>query len=227
MSFISFKNLKLFKTASPRPKKNDVPVAQPKEKQVLWRRLFQNPWIFLLIFVFILAYFLSYVPSKSLPKLKEGEIASSDIISPLDLTIEDTETTAKRRAEAEEAVIPVYSFDENAFLNLEEKIDQFFQFGREWLKKAASPANLTDLGKSITENFGFEIDTNVLDSLARVNFSQDIQETLVSLIGKVSSQGIIVSKNLFIRKEPERGLILLRGPGNERLIKVEEILEIR
>jgi len=227
MSFISFKNLKLFKTASPRPKKNDVPVAQPKEKQVLWRRLFQNPWLFLLIFVFILAYFLSYVPSKSLPRLKEGEIASTDIISPLDLTIEDTETTAKRRAEAEEAVIPVYSFDENAFLNLEEKIGQFFQFGREWLKKAASPPNLTDLGKSITENFGFEIDTNVLDTLARVNFSQDIQETLVSLIGKVSSQGIIVSKNLFIRKEPERGLILLRGPGNEGLIKVEEILEIR
>jgi cyclic-di-AMP phosphodiesterase PgpH len=227
MSFISFKNLKLFKAASPRPQKNGVPATQPKEKPVLWSRLFQNPLLFLLVFVFILAYFLSYVPSKSLPGLKEGEIASSDIISPLDLTIEDTETTAKRRAEAEEAVIPVYSFDENAFLNLEEKISQFFEFGREWLKKTASPANLADLERSIAENFGLEIETKVLDSLVRVNFSQDIQETLVSLIGKVSSQGIIVSKNLFIRKEPERGLILLRGPGNERLIKVEEILEIR
>ncbi len=227
MNLISFKNLKLFKGPSPRQKKNDVPQPQKKEEQALSKQLIQSPFFFLFIFVFILAYFLSYVPSKSLPSLKEGEIASSDIISPLDLTIEDTETTAKRKAEAEEAVLPVYSFDENAFLNTEDKIRQFFQSGQEWLKKVPSPLNIADLQENIAEKFGLEIPTKDMESLVRASFSQDLEETLTSLIGKVSSQGIIVSKNLFIRREPERGFILLRGPGNEKLTKVDEVLELK
>jgi hypothetical protein len=227
MNFISFKNLKLFKGPAPRQKKNNVPQTLKKKEQAIWKQLFQSPFFFLFIFVLILAYFLSYVPSKSLPKLKEGEIASSDITSPLDLTIEDTETTAKRKAEAEEAVLPVYSFDENAFLNTEEKIRQFFQSGGEWLKKAPSHQDAVDLQKDMTEKFGLEIPAKDLESLIRSQFSLDLEETLINLIGKVSSQGIIVSKNLFIRREPERGFILLRGPGNEKLTKVEEVLELK
>lgn len=227
MNFISFKNLKLFKGPAHRQKKNDIPQPQKKEEQALWKQLVQSPFFFLFIFVLILAYFLSYVPSKSLPKLKEGEIASSDTISPLDLTIEDTETTAKRKAEAEEAILPVYSFDENAFLNTEEKIRQFFQSGQEWLKRAPSPPKAVDLQKNIAEIFGLEIQTKDLESLIRSKFSPDLEETLISLVGKISSQGIIVSKNLFIRKEPDRGFVLLRGPGSERLTKVEEVLELK
>jgi hypothetical protein len=227
MNFISFKNLKLFKGPAPRQKKNNVPQPLKKKEQAIWKQLFQSPFFFLFIFVLILAYFLSYVPSKSLPKLKEGEIASSDITSPLDLTIEDTETTAKRKAEAEEAVLPVYSFDENAFLNTEEKIRQFFQSGGEWLKKAPSHQDAVDLQKDMTEKFGLEIPAKDLESLIRSQFSLDLEETLINLIGKVSSQGIIISKNLFIRREPERGFILLRGPGNEKLTKVEEVLELK
>ena len=227
MNFISFKNLKLFKGPAPRQKKNNIPQPLKKKEQAIWKQLFQSPFFFLFIFVLILAYFLSYVPSKSLPKLKEGEIASSDITSPLDLTIEDTETTAKRKAEAEEAVLPVYSFDENAFLNTEEKIRQFFQSGGEWLKKAPSHQDAVDLQKDMTEKFGLEIPAKDLESLIRSQFSLDLEETLINLIGKVSSQGIIISKNLFIRREPERGFILLRGPGNEKLTKVEEVLELK
>lgn len=227
MSFVSFKNLKLFKGTSPLPKKNDGPLPQKKEEQAVWKRFVQNPFFLLAIFVFILAYLLSYVPSKSLPGFKEGEIASSDIVAPLDLTIEDTETTAKRRAEAQEAVLPVYSFDENAFLNAEERIRQVFEFGQEWLKKVSAPANIAGLEKDMAEKFGLDIPPRDLETLVRSKFSPDIEETLISLIGKVSSQGIIVSKRLFIRKEPERGFTLLRGPGNERLTKVEEILDIK
>ena len=227
MNFFSFKNLKLFKGPSPRQKKNQVSPPQKKEEQPFWKQLFQSPFFFLIVFVFILAYSLSYVPSKSLPKPKEGEIASSDIVSPLDLTIEDTETTAKRRTEAEEAVLPVYSFDENAFLNTEDKIRQFFQFGQDWLKKASPPLNVAALQKNMSEKFGLEIPTKDLESLGRSNFSQDIQETLISLVGKVSSQGIILSKSLFIRNEPERGFLLLRGPGDEKLTQVEDILELK
>ncbi|MBM3284739.1 MAG: HDIG domain-containing protein, partial [Candidatus Aminicenantes bacterium] len=227
MHFISFRHIKLFKGPAARSKKNASPPASRKEKDAFWKKLLENPFFYLVLIVLTLAYFLSYTPPRSLPGLHEGEIASSDIVSPLDLTIEDTETTAKRRAEAEEAVFPVYSFDENAFLNTEERIRQFFAFGQEWLKRPAASRDTAELQKESAEKFGVDLSARDLDTLVRANFSAELAETLISLIGKISSPGIILSKNLFIRREPERGFILLRGPGNEKLTRVEEILEIR
>jgi putative nucleotidyltransferase with HDIG domain len=226
MNFFSFRRLKLFKGPSSRPKNGGQEPPAKKENRSLWRRLIQSPFFYLIVFVFVLSYFLSYVPPRSLPKLKEGEIASTDLISPLDLNIEDTETTAKRRAEAEEAVLPVYALDENSFLSSEERIRQLFEFGRDWLKNATAPARTVELQKAVAEKFDLEIPVQELDSLIKSNFSPEVQETLISLIGKVSSQGLIVSKNLFIRKEQERGLILMRGPTNERPIRVDEVLDL-
>ena len=226
MNFVSFRRLKLFKGPSSRPKNGGQEPPTKKENRSLWRRLIQSPFFYLIVFVFVLSYFLSYVPPRSLPKLKEGEIASTDLITPLDLNIEDTETTAKRRAEAEEAVLPVYTLDENSFLDSEERIRQLFEFGRDWLKNATAPARTIELQKAVAEKFDLEIPVQELDSLIKSKFSPEVQETLISLIGKVSSQGIIISKNLFIRNEPERGLILMRGPTNERPIRVDEVLDL-
>jgi putative nucleotidyltransferase with HDIG domain len=226
MNFISFRRLKLFKGPSSRQKDSEEEPPASKTKAGFWRRLIQNPFFYLIVFVSVISYSLSYVPPRSLPKLEEGEIASTDLISPLDLNIEDTETTAKRRAEAEEAVLPVYTLDENAFLDTEERIRQLFEFGRDWLKNTAPPAKTAELQKAVVEKYDLEIPAQELDSLVKSNFSAEVQETLISLIGRVSSQGIIISKNLFIRKEPERGLILRRGPASERPIQVDEILDL-
>jgi len=226
MNFVSFRRLKLFKGPSSRQKNGDQEPPAKKEKRSIWRRLFQSPFFFLIVFVFVLSYLLSYIPPRSLPKPEEGEIASTDIISPLDLSIEDTETTAKRRAEAEEAVLPVYTLAENSFLETEERIRQLFEFGREWLKNAAAPARTAELQKAVAEKLDLEIPVQDMDSLIKSNFSPEVQETLISLIGKVSSQGIVVSKDLFIRKEPERGMILMRGRGSERPIRVDEVLDL-
>ena len=226
MNFISFRRLKLFKGPSSRQKNGQDDEPAPKEKAGPWRRLFQSPFFSLCLFVLALSYFLSYAPPRTLPKLEEGEIASTDLVSPIDLSIEDAETTAKRRSEAEEAVLPVYTFDESSFLSTEEDIRRLFEFGREWLKKAEAPARTADLQKAIAATFDLEIPLSDLETLVKSNFSPEIQETLISLIGKVCSQGVITSKNLFIRKETERGLILMRGAGNERPLRVDEIIDL-
>jgi putative nucleotidyltransferase with HDIG domain len=227
MNFISFRRLKLFKGPSSRQKSDEEGAPAAKEKAGFFRRLFQSPFPYLVIFVAVLSYILSYVPPGSLPKLEEGQIAPADLVSPLDLTIEDTETTAKRRVEAEEAVLPVYTLDENSFLGTEDRIRLFFQFGREWLKTAPSPVRIDNLQKAVSEKLDLEVPAADLDALVKSDFSTEIQETLVSLVAKVSAQGIIVSKDLFIRKEEERGMILMRAPGNERQIKVDEVLDLQ
>ncbi|MFZ2054156.1 MAG: HDIG domain-containing metalloprotein [Candidatus Aminicenantales bacterium] len=227
MNFISFRRLKLFKSPSPRPKDDGEESESGGKTTNFGRRIIRHPFFYLIIFVFVLAYFLSYVPSRSLPLIEEGEIAAADIVSPVDLTIEDTETTAKRKAEAAAAVLPVYVFDENSFLNVEEKIRRFFEFGRESLKTAAPPARAAELQTAVAERFDLDIPVSEFESLIKINFSSEIEETLVSLTGKVFSNGIIVSKNLFIRREPERGFLLIRGPGNEQLTQVGGVLDIK
>jgi putative nucleotidyltransferase with HDIG domain len=227
MNFISFKSLKLFKPPSPRPPKNGAAPRAEEERLPLWRAVLQNPFVLMAVFVLVLSYFISYAPTRTLPRLEVGEIAPADVVSPIDLTIEDTETTAERRRQAEDAVLPVYSFDADAFPNAEEKIRLAFQAGQAWLRNPAARQNVAELEKNLAEQFGLEIPAPDLQVLAREKFSPELEDTLISLIGKISAGGIVVSKSLFIRREPERGFVLLRGPGTEKVVKVDEILELR
>lgn len=228
MSSISFKKIQLFKSSGLHGKKQkNITPAQKEEKVSFWKKLIENPFLYIFIFVIILAYFISYLPSKSLPMPGEGEIASSDIIAPADFTIEDKETTVKRRQEAVEAVLPVYTFDQNVFLNTEIKIREFFKSGGEWLKKPVSDRKWDEFQKHILDNYGLEIASKDLNSLVRANFSSTIEESLVNLIGKISARGIILSKNLFIRKEQERGLTLIKATEGEKTVKIDKVMDMK
>ncbi|MGB8953455.1 MAG: HDIG domain-containing metalloprotein [Candidatus Aminicenantales bacterium] len=229
MSLISFKNIKLFKIPAIPPRKSPKPALHPKEtKPPFAQRVLQEPFLYLLLFALALAYLISYIPSKSLPLLKEGEIASSDIVAPDDLTIEDIETTKKRRAEAAKAVLPIYFFDQNVFLNTEDKIRQFFSDGREWIKKTPpSSRNSEQLQKDIFEKFGIELPLQSLAYLERISYSAEIEESLINLLAKIMSSGVILSKNLFIRQEQERGFTLVGIQEDDRTVQVQEILDIK
>jgi len=196
-------------------------------KLSLWRKLAQSPIVILFIFVAILAAFISYVPSRSLPLPPEGEIARSDIIAPANLTIEDKETTENRRKEAADVILPVYTLKADIFSNTEENIREFFNFGREWLKEPVTVARRDDFQKDIQEKYDFEIPSKDLRLLIKTKFSTVTEESLVSLLGKISAQGIILSKNLFIYGEQERGFNLLTGPDTEKILKIEEIIDTK
>ena len=231
MNPFSFKKIKLFKNPSILSKKAFAPPAgnsHKPEKRPLAARVLENPFVFLIGFVFILSYFISYIPSKSLPVLKAGDIATSDIISPVDLTFEDVETTEKRRQEAETAVLPVYSFDLNVFLGSEEKAHQFFAMGRDWTKKGpVSPATINGLKKDASEKLGLEIQDGDLETLLRNGFSPDLEETLVNLVSRILEKGIIRSKILFLHKEIERGFLLVKAGAGERNMKIDEIPDLK
>jgi len=229
MNPISFKNLKFFKSSElqSRKQKNSTSPSKTEMKLSLWRKLAQSPIVILFIFVAILAAFISYVPSRSLPLPPEGEIARSDIIAPANLTIEDKETTENRRKEAADVILPVYTLKADIFSNTEENIREFFNFGREWLKEPVTVARRDDFQKDIQEKYDFEIPSKDLRLLIKTKFSTVTEESLVSLLGKISAQGIILSKNLFIYGEQERGFNLLTGPDTEKTLKIEEIIDTK
>lgn len=227
MSEFSFRNIKFFKK-SPAPKKPNANNSIPdKDKKVpLLERQAIHPHLLLLVFVIAVAYLISYVPTMSLPQLSEGEIAPADIIAPADLTIEDKETTENRRKAAEEAVPPAYNLDRNAFLITEEKIREFFSSGREFSQGPLTAKQIDEFNSVVFEKYGFKIPTTDLRLLTRMKFPADLEENLIGLIGKISSAGIILTKNLFIHGEQEKGLTLITSPGNERSINTSEIQDI-
>jgi putative nucleotidyltransferase with HDIG domain len=229
MNPITFKDLKFFKKTEPQTikQKNSASPSKTEAKLSLWQKLTQSPIVFLFIFVLILAALISYVPTRSLPLLPEGEIARSDIIAPSNLTVEDEETTEIRRREATAVILPVYTQDASVFTGTEESIRGFFNSGREWLKEPVTVTRRDELQKSIQEDYDFDIPSKDLRLLIKTKFSAVTEESLISLLGKISLQGIILSKNLFIYGEQERGFNLLTGLDTEKILKVEEIIDTK
>lgn len=134
MEPFNIKKINFFKkNPSPPPKKkknNHIPATLKKEIGFI-KKIINSPYFYFVIFTISITILTTYIPSHSLPNFEEGEIASSNVVAPSDMTIEDTETTEKRKQEAADTVLPVYSLDENVSLNTEEKIRDLFNSGRD------------------------------------------------------------------------------------------------
>jgi putative nucleotidyltransferase with HDIG domain len=225
-----FKKLKLFKSedpSAPRTPNNSAPSGKNNTVKI-GKNILSNPFIILIVFVAVLSYFIAYLPSRSLPEnLTEGEIATSDIVAPMDLTIEDVETTEKRRNETVEAVLPVYRLDPNVFLNTEENIREFFSSGRTLVEEPITTERKNTFRTNTEEIFGLDLTSSDLNNLIKVNFGETFEESLTNLIVKVSEPGIIVSKNLFIHGEEEKGLVLISTSDVEQTIQTTDILDFK
>ncbi len=226
MSLITFNKIKLFKRAEIQPRRTQVEPPPGETKPPPLVQAFKSPVTFLVITVVVTSLLLSYIPSKSLEILSVGEIAPSDIVAPFDLSLEDTEATEKRREMAAEAVLPVYTYEPNVFANTEEKVRRLFSTGRDGLGSAAGPPNTESLRRTFLESLALEIDSSSIQSLVRLKFASEFEETLVSLLAKVFRDGIILSRSLLIHGEEEKGLTLLNSRSGERNIKVTEIRDI-
>ncbi len=221
-----FDKIKLFKGAEIQP---GHPVVEPPEEETpppFPRRLLKDPWPILVLTTIIVALFLARLPTQSLSTLTLGEVAQADVVAPFDLTIQDAEATALKKSEAEAGIVPVYTFDANVFANTEDKIRLLFAEGRDWTAKFPANHQSEGLRSLFLEKHGVDLELPDVQTLTRLQFPADLEETLVSLAAKTYSQGIVVSKNLFIHGEDERGLSLVDSEGRERPVRVSDLLDI-
>ncbi len=227
MSLLSLSKVKLFKAGEIQPRRPAPEPPEEEEKLPQGAKLLKSPLFLLLLTVTLVSLFLSYRPPRGLPVLKAGEIAPADIVAPYDLTIEDAEATAQKRAEAESQVIPVYTLDPNVFANTEEKIHRMFTMGRAWVLKFPAGQKELELRTSILDTLGVDLELNDMVSLSRLRFPADLEETLVRIMEKLFARGIILSKNLFNHGESEHGLSLLTPLREERTLQVGELLDLK
>jgi putative nucleotidyltransferase with HDIG domain len=227
MSPIVFDKIKLFKGAEIQPRKTpDEPVEEEKKRSGT-ERLLKSPWTFLFLAATIVSLFLLSAPVKKLPTFSPGAISPSDIVAPFDLTLQDLEATSRMKAAAENSVLPVYTFDPNVFVNTEEKIHRLFVMGWAWVQKNPAGQKIDELRASYLDLLGIDLDLQDVAALVRLRFPKEIEESLVGVAEKIFSQGIILSKNLFIHGEQERGLALLTLQNGERPVKVGELLDLK
>ena len=221
-----FDKIKLFKAAEILPGHTATEPPEEEPPQTFLRRLLKDPWPLLLMATVLVALLLTRLPSETLTNLVKGEVAPADIVAPFDLTIEDPEATAQGRAAAEAAILPVYAFDANVFANTEEKIRRLFAEGRNWTARFPANHQSEALRAEMLDKQGVDLELADVLTLVRLKFPTDLEETLISLAAKTFSQGIIVSKNLFIHGEAERGIILVDEQGKERPVRINALFDI-
>jgi len=220
---ISFKKFKLFK-ASARPAAR----AEAAPKPGLFRRIGKfllNPFLWLGLFILVMSYLLSQLPPKALPTPEVGDIAPRDIAAPDDLTIVDMEMTQAKRREAEESVLPVYALDPSVVPGVQKKIIDFFELGRGWSLQPEDQG-VEALQKTAAEKFDVEISVNDLTYLLQNGFPAALQDPLVNILGKILSRGVLVSKDLLIHRERERGFVLIRPGEPEKTVRAADFYDL-
>ena len=222
-----FDKIRLFKGAEIQPGRPPSEAGEEDKAQPPGRRIFAAPWFLLIAVALVAALFLTRFPSRNLSGLALGDVAPTDIVAPFDLVIEDAEETARKRAEAADAILPVYTFDLNVFANTEESVRRLFAEGRAWVVLYPGGARPDELRARLVDKVGVDLETPDVASLARLKFPADLEETLIGLLTKISAQGIVVAKTLFIHGEVERGLTLIDGRGGERNVRAGDLLDIR
>ena len=221
-----FDKIKLFKGTEIHPGRPAADAVEEEKKLPLGQRLIMGPWLFLGLTVVIIALFLTTLPSRSVMSLAQGSVASADVVAPFDLIIEDMEATDLKKEEAAAALLPLYSFDANVFANTEDKIRRLFAEGREWTLRYPANHKTDELRTTLLDKLGVDLELQDLVSLVRLKFPAELEEVLVGLSAKIFNQGIILSKNLFIHGEADRGFMLRDTQGGERTVRVGDILDI-
>ncbi|MCR4396367.1 MAG: hypothetical protein NUW07_06500, partial [Candidatus Saccharicenans sp.] len=143
MKTIQFRKFRLFKSDEIFPLRKKKESGQ-QEKISWFQQLLHSPYLYIVVFAAIIAFFISYFPARPLPSIKLGEIAAKDLISPLEITVEDSQATERRKEQAEDTISPVYFYNQKIVGLTREKIKQFFETGRSW-QNARPALSLKDL----------------------------------------------------------------------------------
>jgi putative nucleotidyltransferase with HDIG domain len=196
-----------------------------KEKYSWIKKIISSPFFYIIIFSLLLSFVISFFPARPLPLIKLGEIATKDIISPIEITVEDVQATEKRRSQAEATVPPVYFYNQRIISSVQEKIKQMFVLGQ---SATASPTDSTikDLQKSLSENLAIDLDDRTVGQLLKLKFPVELENLSTQIMASILDEEIVLSRELMNHGELEKGLLVIKG-NEERLVKAGEIIDIK
>ncbi|MCB0391255.1 MAG: HDIG domain-containing protein [Bdellovibrionales bacterium] len=169
-----------------------------------------------------------------------GEIANSDIKSPLNIQIIDEVATEAKRSEAEKGVLPLFDYDPEAFEKAFNKVYSAFRNMREKVRAVNWPKS--EVKKEIVvkdflkhkpqfeEELGVTIKNRDFEWLVNKKFSVQIENIIIRAISFWSQ--LKISGNIQNLVEDKNQQVLLRtidpsGKGNIQAIASSDVFDLR
>ncbi|HSB08063.1 MAG TPA: HDIG domain-containing protein [Blastocatellia bacterium] len=128
-------------------------------------------------------------------QLSVGSVATSDIIAPSDLKVEDPGETKRLRDQAAASVMPVFDFNVRSAVEATRSLEQLFNTARE----APPNATVEELHERIEESVGIPLDPDQIKLLAKHRFSPDLERLMVDHIETAMMTPIVASRSQFRR----------------------------
>jgi putative nucleotidyltransferase with HDIG domain len=128
-------------------------------------------------------------------QLPAGSIASSEILAPQDLRVEDIAETKLLRDQAAAQMLPVFDFNTRTAREARSSLEQLFAVGRQ----APAEATIEDLHDKIEEEIGIPLDPDQIALLQRHRFSSELERLMTEHLESVMMMPVVSSRSQFRR----------------------------
>lgn len=171
----------------------------------------------LLSFVLSIIIF-SSVPSPSF-NYTLGQVALQDIKAPQDFLVEDQPSTAKKKQQAIEEVLPVYDFDLNLIKEIENKLNSTFNsLSKPAGEDSGEVAHQQKISKEeFEELLGISISDSCFAFLEKKNFAPEVINYIYQILGPILEQKIVSNREL-LKPEKDRGIVIRYFPTGEETV---------
>ena len=193
--------------------------------------------LLLVVLTAVLTFFSSTYRIFTLPDYGVGDIATSDILVPTDVPMQDEEATRIRQQEAQEAALPVYRHADDRAEARIERICRLFSRLRSQLKSlnpsrsAGSARSLDQLPPQVQANLRSQLAQLLPEPelepaarfLASNGFSQPLQQALEQALRKANGSPVIESARDLIREKGRIHILSSTDSGERTTIPVDRV----
>ncbi len=187
---------------------------------MLDERLGVKAWASIFVFCLLLSFVIFWDVDVQ-HEVSLGDVASSDIKSPISFTMNDETATEQKRRDAEEAIPPVFDYDPNTYEQLFARIGKGFRTMRRELKavkwnQAQREQEIKDFNqfKPLFEReVGVEIPDRMFEWLTENRFGAAYENILIRLLEKWSSKRIMDGQATMFRGSAAPLLVRVVGQG--------------
>ncbi|MGE4132490.1 MAG: HD family phosphohydrolase [Bdellovibrionales bacterium] len=195
-----------------------------KTFQYLDERLGIRAWASIFLFCLVLS-FIIFWDVDVIHNVSLGDVATSDIKSPISFQMVDEVATEDKRQTAETSIPPVFDYDPNTYETLIERVYRSFRTMRREIRSIKWPANAAKREEEIKDfnsfkpmferELGLEIPERMFEWLTEHRFSAPYENILLRALVKWKSRRIMDGQAALFKAADSRLLVRVVGPGGD------------
>jgi putative nucleotidyltransferase with HDIG domain len=182
-----------------------------------WDRMLELPVVWAVVAIVGCTWLIAPRVGSGPPDWQPGEVASFDLVIPVDTTLPDEAATRAAREEAASSVLPVYDLEPRLRLELEDELRILFAGCRE--RRQAGEEDAVDL-EAITDLRATETALRILESS---NCSEALENALVGVVSQVFRDHIVDDRRAMERRGSRGVMVRNLSAGSESSTTLDEL----